>query len=208
MKNILIISGHPALRDNSFANKIIMEDLEKLLPEATFDCLSDLYPDYRIDVEAEQKKLVAADIIVLQFPIFWYSMPALLAKWMEEVFVHGFSHGTTGKALVQKNSSSPSPQVHPRAHTMRPSPWRRWRNALSAQRGSQAWTTSVSSTPARYRTVCVRTQKSVQRWLRHPTPMHSVLLKRSNHSPEYATSSRTAVTNGSPFSYLPLFFIQ
>lgn len=102
MKNILIISGHPALRDNSFANKIIMEDLEKLLPEATFDCLSDLYPDYRIDVEAEQKKLVAVDIIVLQFPIFWYSMPALLAKWMEDVFVHGFSHGTTGKALVHK----------------------------------------------------------------------------------------------------------
>ena len=102
MKNILIISGPPALRDNSFANKIIMEDLEKLLPEVTFDCLSDLYPDYRIDVEAEQKKLVAADIIVLQFPIFWYSMPALLAKWMEDVFVHGFSHGTTGKALVHK----------------------------------------------------------------------------------------------------------
>ena len=102
MKNILIISGHPALRDNSFANKIIMEDLEKLLPEATFDCLSDLYPDYRIDVEAEQKKLVAADIIVLQFPIFWYSMPSLLAKWMEDVFIHGFSHGTTGKALVHK----------------------------------------------------------------------------------------------------------
>ena len=102
MKNILIISGHPALRDNSFANKLIMEDLEKLLPEATFDCLSDLYPDYRIDVEAEQKKLVAADIIVLQFPIFWYSMPALLAKWMEDVFIHGFSHGTTGKALVHK----------------------------------------------------------------------------------------------------------
>ena len=102
MKNILIISGHPALRDNSFANKIIMEDLEKLLPEATFDCLSDLYPDYRIDVEAEQKKLVAADIIVLQFPIFWYSMPALLAKWMEDVFVRGFSHGSQGKALVHK----------------------------------------------------------------------------------------------------------
>ena len=102
MKNILIISGHPALRDNSFANKLIMEDLEKLLPEATFDCLSDLYPDYRIDVEAEQKKLVAADIIVLQFPIFWYSMPALLAKWMEDVFVRGFSHGSQGKALVGK----------------------------------------------------------------------------------------------------------
>lgn len=102
MKNVLIIAGHPELRDNSFANKIILEDLERLLPAATVDRLGDLYPDYRIDVEAEQKKLVGADIIVLQFPIFWYSMPALLAKWMEDVFVHGFSHGATGKALTHK----------------------------------------------------------------------------------------------------------
>ena len=102
MKNVLIIAGHPELRENSFANKIILEDLERMLPTATVDRLGDLYPDYRIDVEAEQKKLVGADIIVLQFPIFWYSMPALLAKWMEDVFVHGFSHGATGKALTHK----------------------------------------------------------------------------------------------------------
>lgn len=102
MKNVLIISGHPDLRDDSFANKIILEDLATLLPEATFDDLGDLYPDYKIDVAAEQKKLVGADIIVLQFPIFWYSCPALLAKWMEDVFVRGFSHGSQGKALVGK----------------------------------------------------------------------------------------------------------
>ena len=102
MKKVLIISGHPELRDNSFANKIIMEDLAKLLPDAVIDDLSALYPDYKINVEAEQKKLTNADIIVLQFPIFWYSCPALLAKWMEDVFVRGFSHGSQGKALVGK----------------------------------------------------------------------------------------------------------
>ena len=102
MKKVLIISGHPELRDNSFANKIIMGDLAKLLPDAVIDDLSALYPDYKINVEAEQKKLTNADIIVLQFPIFWYSMPSLLAKWMEDVFVRGFSHGSTGKALVGK----------------------------------------------------------------------------------------------------------
>ena len=102
MKKVLIISGHPDLANDSFANKIIREDLATLLPEATFDDLGDLYPDYKIDVAAEQKKLVGADIIVLQFPIFWYSCPALLAKWMEDVFVRGFSHGSQGKALVGK----------------------------------------------------------------------------------------------------------
>ena len=29
-------------------------------------------------------------------------MPSLLAKWMEDVFVRGFSHGSTGKALAGK----------------------------------------------------------------------------------------------------------
>ena len=102
MKNVLIVSGHPELRDNSFANKIIMEDLAKLLPDAVIDDLSALYPDYQINVEAEQQKLIDADIIVLQFPIFWYSCPALLAKWLEDVFIRGFSHGSTGKALAHK----------------------------------------------------------------------------------------------------------
>ena len=102
MKKVLIISGHPDLANDSFANKIIMEDLAKLLPDAVIDDLSALYPDYQINVEAEQQKLIDADIIVLQFPIFWYSCPALLAKWMEDVFVRGFSHGSQGKALVGK----------------------------------------------------------------------------------------------------------
>ena len=46
MKNVLIVSGHTDLKNNSFANKIIMEDLERLLPQATFDYLDQLYPDY------------------------------------------------------------------------------------------------------------------------------------------------------------------
>ncbi len=102
MKNVLIVSGHTDLHSNSCVNKIIMEDMAKLLPDAVLDDLSALYPSYCIDVAAEQAKLVTADVIVLQFPIFWYSMPSLLAKWMEDVFVRGFSHGSTGKALAGK----------------------------------------------------------------------------------------------------------
>lgn len=102
MKNVLIVSGHTDLQGDSCVNKIIMKDMGELLPDAVLDDLSALYPDYRIDVAAEQAKLVTADVIVLQFPIFWYSMPSLLAKWMEDVFVRGFSHGSQGKALVGK----------------------------------------------------------------------------------------------------------
>lgn len=50
MENILIISGHTDL-NNSVANKKILEELSKRLPNAEIDYLSTLYPDYRIDVD-------------------------------------------------------------------------------------------------------------------------------------------------------------
>ena len=89
MKNILIVSGHTNL-DASVANKKILEVLAERLPEAEIVRLDRLYPDFRIDVAAEQARLLKADVVVLQFPIFWYSAPSLLERWMEETFVHGF----------------------------------------------------------------------------------------------------------------------
>ena len=92
MKNVLIISGHTDL-SASVANKTILDTVHKELPEAEIVRLDSLYPDYKINVEAEQQRLVKADIIVLEFPVFWYSAPSILERWMEETFKHGFSHG-------------------------------------------------------------------------------------------------------------------
>lgn len=102
MSNVLVVSGHPRTGDDSVANKTILEELTSLLPGAEIDHLDELYPDYVFDVEAEQSKLAAADVIVLQYPLWWYGWPALLQKWMEDVFVRGFSHGLTGTALRGK----------------------------------------------------------------------------------------------------------
>ena len=102
MSNVLIVSGHPRTGDDSVANKTILEELAVLLPGAEIDHLDDLYPEYTFDVEAEQEKLRAADVIVLQYPLWWYGWPALLQKWMEDVFVRGFSHGSSGTALHGK----------------------------------------------------------------------------------------------------------
>ena len=60
MKNILIISGHTNLAA-SVANKTILETLNERLPEAEIVKLDELYPDFKIDVEAEQQKLLRAD---------------------------------------------------------------------------------------------------------------------------------------------------
>ena len=101
MKNILIVSGHTNL-ETSVANRKILEVLAERLPNAEIVKLDRLYPDFRIDVAAEQARLLKADVIVLQFPIFWYSAPSLLERWMEETFVHGFSHGSKGDKLAGK----------------------------------------------------------------------------------------------------------
>ena len=101
MSEILVVSGHTDL-ENSFANKIILGELKKHLPEAKFDILSELYKNYAIDVKAEQEKLVKADVIVLVYPFFWYGVPSLLQKWFEDVLVHGFSHGSKGDKLHGK----------------------------------------------------------------------------------------------------------
>ncbi len=101
MKKVLIISGHTDLA-TSVANKTILETLEARLPGATVVKLDELYPDFKIDVKAEQARLLEADIVVLQFPVFWYSAPSILERWMEETFLHGFSHGSTGDKLKGK----------------------------------------------------------------------------------------------------------
>lgn len=102
MKKILVISGHPHIESDSLANKTIVGELRNNLPNATIHNLGELYPDYQFDIPKEQSLLMAHDVIVLQFPMFWYSVPSLLQKWLEDVFVFGFSHGIGGDKLKGK----------------------------------------------------------------------------------------------------------
>lgn len=54
------------------------------------------------DVVAEQHKLDAADAIILQFPLWWYGVPAILKGWFERVLHAGYAFGTdpdTGRRL-------------------------------------------------------------------------------------------------------------
>lgn len=54
------------------------------------------------DIVVEQSKLLKAESIVVQFPLWWYGMPAILKGWFDRVFVSGFAFGTdplTGQRL-------------------------------------------------------------------------------------------------------------
>ncbi|MDC3958934.1 NAD(P)H-dependent oxidoreductase [Polyangium jinanense] len=45
------------------------------------------------DVMAEQEKLAAADAVIFQFPLWWFSMPAILKGWVDRVFAYGLAYG-------------------------------------------------------------------------------------------------------------------
>jgi NAD(P)H dehydrogenase (quinone) len=45
------------------------------------------------DIALEQDKLRWADTVILQFPLWWFTMPAILKGWVERVFAYGFGYG-------------------------------------------------------------------------------------------------------------------
>ncbi|WP_153140298.1 NAD(P)H-dependent oxidoreductase [Paraburkholderia agricolaris] len=45
------------------------------------------------DIALEQDKLKWADAVILQFPLWWFSMPAILKGWVERVYAYGFAYG-------------------------------------------------------------------------------------------------------------------
>jgi len=45
------------------------------------------------DISIEQRKLLAADLVILQFPLWWGSYPAILKGWIERVISYGYAYG-------------------------------------------------------------------------------------------------------------------
>lgn len=44
------------------------------------------------DVREEQAKLAAAELLVVQFPLWWYGPPAILKGWFDRVLTNGFAY--------------------------------------------------------------------------------------------------------------------
>lgn len=103
MKKILIVCGEPFVSEPGI-NMSVVTMLKQQMPDAQLDILGSLYPDFHMDVEAEQKKLLDADLIILQSPIYWYSPSALTRAWFEQVLAFGWAYGSAhaleGKKVI------------------------------------------------------------------------------------------------------------
>lgn len=90
---IYLIAAHPAWRQSRVNQRLLAGARALSMPGLDIQDLYASYPDYAIDVAAEQARVDAAQLIVLMHPIQWYSMPALQKLWLDEVLTYGWAYG-------------------------------------------------------------------------------------------------------------------
>ena len=100
MANVLVLFAHPLL-EKSRVQKALLQSA-RAVQGVTVTDLYEHYPDFDIDVQQEQKRLLAHDIVIWQHPLYWYSAPPLLKQWQDLVLQHGWAYGKKGQALAGK----------------------------------------------------------------------------------------------------------
>jgi len=97
MARVLVLFAHPRT-DRSVANTALVAAARAIDGVELVDLYAE-YPDFDIDIDREQQRLRATDILVFQHPVYWYSSPAILKEWLDLVFEYGFAYGSEGTAL-------------------------------------------------------------------------------------------------------------
>lgn len=82
-KNILILLSHPDF-EHSVANKALINAVSDI-PGLTVHHLEKSERNGIFDLDREKELLRSANLIVWQFPLYWYSCPASLRDWQDQV---------------------------------------------------------------------------------------------------------------------------
>lgn len=98
---IVVILAHPYPRASRAC--AALADAVRDLPDLETRSLYDRYPDFDVDVAAEQAALLAAGLVVWLAPMHWYGVPGLLKQWFDAVLVKGWAYGEGGTALAGKD---------------------------------------------------------------------------------------------------------
>ena len=97
---ILVLYAHP-YPTRSRAGRALLKAIDDV-PGVQVRSLYDLYPDFDIDIDAEQKALTDAHLVVWLHPFYWFSVPGLMKHWFDKVLEQGWAYGEGGVALAGK----------------------------------------------------------------------------------------------------------
>ncbi|WP_394152222.1 NAD(P)H-dependent oxidoreductase [Vibrio maritimus] len=97
---VLVLYAHPSQR-RSEVNAPMFRDAASIKGVTAVDLYYE-YPTYNINIDQEQQRLIDHDVIIFQFPLYWYSTPSILKEWQDLVLEYGFAYGQDGTALHGK----------------------------------------------------------------------------------------------------------
>ncbi len=100
MKKHLLIIGSPEPSSSGF----LLPFLDTFLKDPRFDVriLVDHQTNYQFDLAQEQDSIDSALSVTLHFPIYWYSMPALMKAWLDSILTFGWAFDAKGGLLEGK----------------------------------------------------------------------------------------------------------
>ncbi|MCG3728053.1 NAD(P)H-dependent oxidoreductase [Vibrio cincinnatiensis] len=99
-QKILLLYAHPCQHKSKVNARLYKS--ARYIDNVTLVDLYAEYPTFHIDVDKEQQRLLEHDIIIFQFPMYWYSTPSMLKEWQDLVLEYGFAYGQNGQALHGK----------------------------------------------------------------------------------------------------------
>ncbi|WP_111494238.1 NAD(P)H-dependent oxidoreductase [Marinobacter bohaiensis] len=99
MSKTLVLAFHPDIA-RSRANAGLLSAIHGIDGVEIVD-VQRIYPGGDIDTDVEVNRLLAADRLVLQYPMQWYATPAILQAWLDAVLTHMFyiSYESEGRRL-------------------------------------------------------------------------------------------------------------
>lgn len=100
MALIVAILAHPYPTRSRASARLVAAIRD--LPGLEIRDLYGLYPDFDIDVSAEQAALAPARLVAWIHPVYWYAPPALMKHWCDQVLTKGWAYGEGGTALAGK----------------------------------------------------------------------------------------------------------
>ena len=80
---------NPVLSPQDFGSRSNEDHLTYALEQRTAFAQGTLAPD----ITGEVHKVLAADLLIFTFPLFWFSVPAILKGWIDRVFIAGTFYG-------------------------------------------------------------------------------------------------------------------
>ncbi len=87
MKTLVLVS-HPEY-DNSMT-EAFLKQCQSDIENVDWVVLDKIQDNFSFDKEQEQKRLAQYDRILFQFPMYWYSAPALMKKYEDDIFTKNF----------------------------------------------------------------------------------------------------------------------